>query len=293
MSKTLSLYSKKSVVVFDPRNAKKKHAEADAVIKYAKQVQDWTLLEQAVDEKIEHQRLFVGWWNANIRSKGEVHKENPDRRFLARDDAEKLTGIRQQQVSRWKTRLSDVDGYRNHLIGYMRAETVGYSGHGYVQNVNLSTHNEYHIPKKYVEEARKVMGRIDLDPASCAAANKTVKAKKFYTAKDKGETQPWEGCLFINPPYGGEQAKFVKKLMAEMNSGKVQEAIILLSARCTETNWFQPLWDGLLCFTDHRLSFNNMAEGFMGSVFVYFGPNRAKFIKSFKQFGTIVEKVVA
>jgi hypothetical protein len=33
---------------------------------------------------------------------------------------------------------------------------------------------------------REVLGEIDLDPASCADANKIVRAKQFFTQEDNG-----------------------------------------------------------------------------------------------------------
>jgi ParB family chromosome partitioning protein len=40
---------------------------------------------------------------------------------------------------------------------------------------------EWYIPEEYLALAREVMGAIDLDPASTAEAQKTIKAKKFFS----------------------------------------------------------------------------------------------------------------
>jgi hypothetical protein len=73
---------------------------------------------QRHDAKIEDQEEFVRWWNENVRRAGNsaLHPINADRSFLTREDAEASTGIRQQQVSRWRKRLADKPKYRERLI---------------------------------------------------------------------------------------------------------------------------------------------------------------------------------
>jgi hypothetical protein len=84
---------------------------------------------------------------------------------------------------------------------------------------------EWYTPSPFVEAARKVMGAIDLDPASHEEANRTVKATRFFTAEDDGLKQQWRGRVFLNPP-GGFVAEFWHKLLAEFAPrGLVYEAI--------------------------------------------------------------------
>lgn len=157
--------------------------------------------------------------------------------------------------------------------------------------------NEWYTPPKYVEAIRKVLGEIDLDPASCATANKVVKAPEYYTKEDDGLKQKWFGRIILNPPYGDDGPKFVARLIKEYESGNVTEAVLLLNNHVTDTKWFQPLVNYLVCFTDHRSKFWNdeHPEGTStspthGSLFVYLGKNPKTFEKHFKQFGTIWQR---
>jgi hypothetical protein len=166
------------------------------------------------------------------------------------------------------------------------------------QLISQSNSNEWYTPVEYIEAARKVMGGIDIDPASNVVAQEWIKATEYHTVEDDGLAHEWRGRVWLNPPWGKFTGDFVSKLGVEIAAGRVTEAIVLVNAHATDTQWFTPLWDGLLCFTDHRINYASpMGDGTAGSthgsVFVYFGTNRQAFIRSFSQWGTIVEKVTS
>lgn len=164
------------------------------------------------------------------------------------------------------------------------------------QALHSSVSTEWYTPTKYTEAARRVMGSIDLDPASCTSANKFVKADKFFDKKSNGLNQKWNGNVFVNPPYGrGGQSTWSKKMMAEYNAGNFEQGILLVNA-ATDTNWFKPLWRYPICFVTQRIKF--IAQDGVkkhspthASVFVYFGKNRNDFVFHFNAFGPVVTKV--
>lgn len=163
------------------------------------------------------------------------------------------------------------------------------------QYITQSNDNEWYTPSKYIEAARNVLGRFDLDPASNPLANETVKADRFFSIEDDGLSRPWRGKVWINPPYGEECREFVGKLVEEYNAGNVEEAVLLVNANSNDTAWFQPLWDHLICFTHHRINFyqsdgSKKSGSTHGSVFVYFGENKDAFAGEFSQFGAVVQR---
>lgn len=160
--------------------------------------------------------------------------------------------------------------------------------------LRMSESNEWYTPDKYIEAARKVLGEIDLDPASCGLANETVQAKVYFDKEKDGLAQEWFGRVWMNPPYGGLSGPFVAKLLSEFEAGNVEEAIVLVNSNSTDTNWFRPLWNHILCFTDHRINFYSPQEkpsgSTHGSVFIYIGPNWEGFADTFKEFGAVVAR---
>ena len=165
--------------------------------------------------------------------------------------------------------------------------------------LQMSESNEWYTPSQYIEAARRVMGGIDLDPASNPTANETVKATAFYTQSDNGLAYEWEGRVWLNPPYGrdgGEsnQATWSARLIEEYRAGRVTEAVLLVNA-VTDRVWFAPLWDFTICFTDHRIRFydesGEAGSPTHGNALIYFGEHKDRFVDAFKGFGPVVLEV--
>jgi hypothetical protein len=137
-----------------------------------------------------------------------------------------------------------------------------------------------------------VMDTIDLDPASCEFANRTVKAKEYFSLENDGLSQEWHGNVWLNPPYGrGLLSKFAKKIAESYEEGKIEQAIVLVN-NGTETQWFRKLIDksSAFVFPIGRIFFVNQygeekKDTLQGQCFIYFGNNPEKFLEVFKKYG--------
>ena len=107
------------------------------------------------------------------------------------------------------------------------------------KTVHYTGNFEWTTPPHIIEAARRVMGGIDLDPASSDAAQAVVQARKYYTAHEDGLKRAWAGRVWLNPPYErGLVQAFVGRLGEHIASGKATEAL-LLTNNSTDTAWWQ------------------------------------------------------
>ncbi len=154
-----------------------------------------------------------------------------------------------------------------------------------------SGNNEWYTPAQYIDAAKKVMGDIDLDPASSEIANGVVGAKQIFTIEDNGLIREWAGRVWMNPPYAGELIPlFCDKLVNHYETGKITEAIALVN-NATETAWFNTLIGqaSAVVFPKGRVKFytpgGSIGAPLQGQAVIYFGENPHKFLSCFKQFG--------
>lgn len=159
--------------------------------------------------------------------------------------------------------------------------------------------NEWFTPAQYVDAARELMRGIDIDPASNATANEVIKATMYYGIDSNGFDKPWHGRVWLNPPYGRDlagsnQDAWSRRLLGQYKAGVTTEAILLVNAN-TEAKWFQPLYDYLICLTNHRIKFyttdGTSSQPTQGNALIYLGTQQERFVQIFKQFGRIVKAV--
>lgn len=160
------------------------------------------------------------------------------------------------------------------------------------QLINQDSGNvEYYTDPKITAAARAVMGSIDLDPASCAFANKSIKASTIFTKDDDGLSKSWFGNVWMNHPFSrGERAcpedhskcrkkictdptykhyrgyhivkdipsngQWIDKLLREFEQGRVQLALNITFGSTSEV-WFQKLADYPQCLLSPRTNYYN------------------------------------
>lgn len=160
------------------------------------------------------------------------------------------------------------------------------------QLINQNSGNvEWFTPTEIIEAARKCLGVIELDPFSCAQANLTVKAERFFTQEDDGFDQPWAGKrVWCNHPFSRENnARIAKKVNWEYLKNAT---IVMITFAATSEKWFQPLLKYPQCFLHGRTNYldknGNKVKGVTkGSVVTYLGANEEYFYQAFEDLGTI------
>lgn len=156
---------------------------------------------------------------------------------------------------------------------------------------NNSGNNEWYTPSQYIELACKVLGNIDLDPASCELANETVQAERFFTVEDDALAQEWIGKVWMNPPYSTELiTKFTEKFVDEFTEGRITEGIVLVN-NATETAWFVNMANtaSAVVFPRGRIRYLSPSRESLtplqGQAFLYFGDNSQRFLSVFRRLG--------
>ena len=91
---------------------------------------------------------------------------------------------------------------------------------------------------------------FDLDPCSPPGGLDWVPARRFVALPDDGLSEPWEGRVWVNPPYGPHTREWLRRLAAH------GDGVALVFAR-TETRWWHEVVPSAsaVCFVEGRLRF--------------------------------------
>lgn len=149
---------------------------------------------------------------------------------------------------------------------------------------------EYYTPPEIIEAARKVMGSIDIDPASSEEANKIVCASMYWGIGDDGLIKPWVGNVFLNHPFSRKNNPlWIKKAVKEYMESRAHQLICITFAATSEA-WFQPLTEFRQCYLVPRTNYykpdGTKKRGVTkGSVVTYMGNHEAIFEGVFEGMG--------
>lgn len=148
---------------------------------------------------------------------------------------------------------------------------------------------DFYSPPNVLEAARRALGRIDLDPASCRVANTEVKARRYYSWQEDGLTQPWYGRMWINPPFPWDA--WAEKFIHEWNAGNIETAIILCTTRVTTAKYFHDMVSrsAAILKMRGRVQFWGPKAGAPdeGHEIYFYGRDIETFAQEFRPFGRI------
>jgi len=93
---------------------------------------------------------------------------------------------------------------------------------------------DYATPREIFDQLDKEFD-FTLDP--CASKD-TAKCRAFFDGVNKdGLKERWSGRVFMNPPYGRELIKWMRKAWNEYFSGHCRVIVCLIPSR-TDTKWW-------------------------------------------------------
>jgi hypothetical protein len=148
--------------------------------------------------------------------------------------------------------------------------------------------SEHYTPRVILDAVMACMGGIDLDPCSNPGEPNVPAAARHYTEEDDGLSQPWQGRVYMNSPYGPVIGAWVRKLHSEYAEARnTTQAIALVPAR-PDTEWFRVLRDFPVCFIAGRLTFigNDASAPFPSAAF-YLGDVPDAFEAAFDGLGDV------
>lgn len=132
-----------------------------------------------------------------------------------------------------------------------------------------STTDLWETPKWLFDELNEKY-HFDID---VCATPENAKCATYYTPEQDGLKQEWKGVCWMNPPYGREIGKWVKKAYESAQAGAT--VVCLLPAR-TDTAWWHDyvMRGGEITFLRGRLKFGNAQNSApFPSAIVVFKPN--------------------
>jgi ParB family chromosome partitioning protein len=169
-----------------------------------------------------------------------------------------------------------------------------FSSHACPLAPTSSRSSELWTPPFYADKVRAVLGEVDLDPFSCAGANLTVQAKRYFVKGDAPFKQDWRAkTIFIHPPSSRTFLnKIPKKFLKEWRRRRIEQAIILLDTPPTGFCYAVLAQRAdAVCLTYLPIPFltpnGETQRSGAGQALLYFGHDPARFRQVFASVGAV------
>lgn len=119
------------------------------------------------------------------------------------------------------------------------------------------TSDDYYTPR-WIFDALQIT--FDIDVASPPGGPPFTPCHKYFSQLDDGLIQPWEGTVFLNPPFS-DTTPWVTKWLDHANG------VILVPM--SKSRWFDRIWnsDAATCALPSTLKFED-PKGGNGSIFI-------------------------
>jgi len=137
-----------------------------------------------------------------------------------------------------------------------------------MMNVHFSSQTDLHATPQAFFDTLNAEFRFDVDV--CALPG-NAKCEKFFSPEDDGLSKHWEGVCWMNPPYGREIGKWMKKAYESSLDGAV---VVCLVPSRTDTKWWHDYaMRGDIRFIKGRLKFGDARNSapFPSAVVVFRG----------------------
>lgn len=138
-----------------------------------------------------------------------------------------------------------------------------------------SASNRWFSPAKVVEPGRATLGGFDVDPASEALANETIRARRFISQAEDGLVAPWRlhgqapVSFWLNPPGGKVDNRslaglFWRRVMVERAAGNLSDGIFIAFSvellQTTQSKDVPGCSEFCVCIPDKRIKFERPGE---------------------------------
>lgn len=94
---------------------------------------------------------------------------------------------------------------------------------------------EWTTPPQVFASLSAEFGPFDLD---AAATDENALCPRYYTSEEDGLRQPWDGRVWVNPPYGRGVGVWLEKAARSTRPDGPASVVVLLLPSRTDTEWF-------------------------------------------------------